>query len=172
MFSCEFCDIFRTPFLIEHLWWLLLSREINSCSQVFCKKSCSEQFSWKTRPMTLLRWTQFFSCKFWKGSRKTFSKNTSSSRLKFVFQFTALYISIIKSALCEKCRFRSFSGPYFPAFGLNTEKHSLSRRVQYEYGNIRTRKAPNTDTFYAVVQFQFLKNKANTILMYLRNTFF
>ena len=113
MFSCEFCDIFRTPFLIEHLWWLLLSREINSCSQVFCKKSCSEQFSWKTRPMTLLRWTQFFSCKFWKGSRKTFSKNTSSSRLKFVFQFTALYISIIKSALCE-VSFSEFFWSVFP----------------------------------------------------------
>ena len=113
MFSCEFCDIFRTPFLIEHLWWLLLSREINSCSQVFCKKSCSERFSWKTRPMTLLRWTQFFSCKFWKGSRKTFSKNTSSSRLKFVSQFTALYISIIKSALCE-VSFSEFFWSVFP----------------------------------------------------------
>ena len=146
MFFCKFCDIFRTPFLIELLWWLLLSRGISSCSQVLCKKSCSERFSWKTRPGTLLRWTQFFSYKLWKGSRKTFSKNTSSSRLKFVFQFTASYTSIIKSALCEKCRFRSFSGPYFPAFGLNTEKYSLSRCVQYECGKIQTRKAPNTDT--------------------------
>ena len=24
VFSCEFCEIFKTPFLIEYLWWLLL----------------------------------------------------------------------------------------------------------------------------------------------------
>ena len=24
MFSCEFCELLRTPFFIEHLWWLLL----------------------------------------------------------------------------------------------------------------------------------------------------
>ena len=36
-------------------------------------------------------------------------------------------------------RTRSFSGPYFPAFGLNTEKCSR-----------KTRKTPNTDTFHAV----------------------
>ena len=23
VFSCEFCEILRTPFYIEHLWWLL-----------------------------------------------------------------------------------------------------------------------------------------------------
>ena len=23
-FSCEFCEIFKNTFLIEHLWWLLL----------------------------------------------------------------------------------------------------------------------------------------------------
>ena len=25
VFSCEFFEILRTPFLIEHLWWLLLN---------------------------------------------------------------------------------------------------------------------------------------------------
>ena len=25
-FSCEFCEILRTPFYIEHLWWLLLKK--------------------------------------------------------------------------------------------------------------------------------------------------
>ena len=24
VFSCEFCEISKTPFFIEHLWWLLL----------------------------------------------------------------------------------------------------------------------------------------------------
>ena len=38
----------------------------------------------------------------------------------------------------------------FPAFGLNTERYGLSLRIQSKYEKIRTRKTPNTDTFYAV----------------------
>ena len=44
----------------------------------------------------------------------------------------------------KSVRIRSFSGPYFPASGLNTE------RLQSECGKIQTRKTPNTDTLYAV----------------------
>ena len=33
-----------------------------------------------------------------------------------------------------------FSGPYFPAFGLNTERYEVSLRIQSECGKIRTRK--------------------------------
>ena len=33
-----------------------------------------------------------------------------------------------------------FSGPYFPAFGLNTERFFVSFRIQSECGKIRTRK--------------------------------
>ena len=44
----------------------------------------------------------------------------------------------------------SFSGPYFPAFGLNTERYSVSLRIQSECGKIRTKKTPNTDTFNAM----------------------
>ena len=47
-------------------------------------------------------------------------------------------------------RIRSYSGPYFAAFGLNTERYSVSFRIQSEYGEIRTKITPNTDTFYAV----------------------
>ena len=31
-----------------------------------------------------------------------------------------------------------FSGPYFPAFGLNTERYGVSHRIQSECGKIRT----------------------------------
>ena len=44
----------------------------------------------------------------------------------------------------------SFSGPYIPAFGLNTERYS-------ECGKIQSRKTPNTDTFHAVVMLANLK---------------
>ena len=59
----------------------------------------------------------------------------------------------------ESVRIRSYSGPYFPAFGLNTERYCASLRIQSECGKIQTRITPNTDTFYAVVVFK----KSNTI---------
>ena len=46
---------------------------------------------------------------------------------------------------------RSYPGPPFPAFGLNTEIHSTSLRIQSECGKIRTRITPNRDTFYAML---------------------
>ena len=50
----------------------------------------------------------------------------------------------------KSLRIRSFSGPYFPAFGLNMDRYS-------ECGKIWTRKTPNTDTFYAVNIWNILK---------------
>ena len=56
-----------------------------------------------------------------------------------------------------KCiRIRSYSGPYFPTFGLNTERYSVSLRIQSEYGKIRTKVTPNWDTFYAIIVALFL----------------
>ena len=52
----------------------------------------------------------------------------------------------------KSVRIRSYSGPYFPTFGLNTERYGVSLRIQSEWGKIRTRITPNTDTFYAVVE--------------------
>ena len=37
-------------------------------------------------------------------------------------------------------KYRVFSGPYFPAFGLNTEIYGVNLRIQSECGKIRTRK--------------------------------
>ena len=46
---------------------------------------------------------------------------------------------------------RSYSSPYFPAFGQNTERYRVSLHIQSECGKIRTKITPNTDTFHAVV---------------------
>ena len=43
-----------------------------------------------------------------------------------------------------------FSGPFFPASGLNTERYGVSLRIQSECGKIRTRITPNMDTFHAL----------------------
>ena len=51
----------------------------------------------------------------------------------------------------KSVRIRSASGPYFPAFRLNTERYySVSLRIQSEWEKIRTRKTSNTDTFHVV----------------------
>ena len=57
----------------------------------------------------------------------------------------------------KSVRIRSFSGPYFPAFGLNTERYGVSLHIQSECGKIRTRKTPITDTFHAVLDSEILK---------------
>ena len=60
----------------------------------------------------------------------------------------------IELKYCVKSvRIRSFSGPYFPAFGLNTERYSVLCISPY---SVRMRenteqKTPNTDTFHAVI---------------------
>ena len=50
----------------------------------------------------------------------------------------------------KSVRIWSFPGPYFPAFGLNTERY-VSLHIQSEWGKIWIRKTPNADTFYAVL---------------------
>ena len=41
----------------------------------------------------------------------------------------------------KKSKYCLFSGPYFPAFGLNTERYSVNLRIQPECRKIRTRKS-------------------------------
>ena len=57
---------------------------------------------------------------------------------------------------------RSFSGPHFPAFRLNTKRYSASLRIQSECGKIRTRKTPNMDTFHATSFLNTVSNVTST----------
>ena len=50
----------------------------------------------------------------------------------------------------KSVRIWSFSGPYFPLFGLNKEIYGVNIRIQSECGKILTRKTANPDTFHAV----------------------
>ena len=76
------------------------------------------------------------------------------SRYWFVFGRTlhsALYL-ILRDYQRVKCmRIRSYSGPHFPSFRLNTEKYSVFLRIQSECG-----KTANTDTFYKVYFSHFI----------------
>ena len=55
-------------------------------------------------------------------------------------------------------RFRSYSGPYFLAFGLNTERYGVSLRIHSECGKLRTRTTSNTDTFHALLSEYKIEN--------------
>ena len=69
----------------------------------------------------------------------------SSSWCKHIFSTAFRKTHYVKSV-----RIRSHSGPYLPAFRLNTERYGVSLRTQSECGKIRTRITANTDTFYVV----------------------
>ena len=68
---------------------------------------------------------------------------------------TDRYRKLWKTSLfhCVKSvRIRSFSGLYFPVFGLNTEIYRINLRIQYKYRKIQTtKKTPNADTFDVVL---------------------
>ena len=78
--------------------------------------------------------------------------NKNSSFNLFLSRIASItIISLYKNIHCVKSvRIRSYSGPYFPAFGLNTERYSVSLRILSKCGKMLTRITPNTDTFYAV----------------------
>ena len=78
---------------------------------------------------------------------------TESSQEPFIFKCQSLTNNVPSAGpyhCVRNVRTRSYSGPHFPAFELNTERCSVSLRIQLECGKIRTRITPDTDTFHAV----------------------
>ena len=63
-------------------------------------------------------------------------------------------IDITESRLhCVKSdRIRNYYGLQFFTFELNTERYSVTVRIQSECGKIRTRITPNKNIFYAVLR--------------------
>ena len=59
-------------------------------------------------------------------------------------------------------KYRVFSGPYCPAFGLNTERYLVSLRIQSECGKVRTRKNSVFRYFTQWGFFYWFKNKTST----------
>ena len=84
---------------------------------------------------------------------ETFKRNQFSNSLKI------FAVHCVKSVCI-----RSFSGPYFPTFGLNTERYRIFP-IQSEREKILTGEAPDTNTFHAFVVLVFEKigptDKAN-----------
>ena len=71
---------------------------------------------------------------------KTFFKFLELLSLRILIWFKT--VSSDSSRCIKSIRIRSFSGPYFPAFGLNTERYSVFLRIYSKCGKVRTRKTP------------------------------
>ena len=79
VFSYEFCEILRTPFLIEHLWWLLLNQ-----GHWFVKQELFERH--KPNICNVVR------CFFWHQS--SFLQNIPlSKQSKKIYRMTVLFDS-------------------------------------------------------------------------------
>ena len=65
----------------------------------------------------------------------------------FLLNFSSSLVSWRCQSLREKSPHLEFSGPYFPAFGLNAEIYRVNLRIQSKCGKKRTKKPPNKDTF-------------------------
>ena len=70
------------------------------------------------------------------------------------YNFTLRYV--------KNVHIRSYSGPHFPIFGLNTERYGLSLRIHSKCRIMRTRITPNEDIFHAVSTLVF--NESNVLL--------
>ena len=72
---------------------------------------------------------------------------------------TSFFVNLLEKDMhCAKfVRIRSSCGPYFLAFGLNTDIYRVILCIQPKCGKIRTRKTPNKDIFQTVSLSQLAK---------------
>ena len=84
-------------------------------------------------------------------SRHSGKKETSNASKA---RYSLKYIQI-PPFISFHCRIRIYSGPYFPAFKLNTKRYSVRILIQSKYGKILTRLTPNMDTFYGEVFMEY-----------------
>ena len=61
---------------------------------------------------------------------------------------------------------RSFSGPCFSAFGLDTGRYEVSLPTQPKCSKIETRKTPNADTFHAGAKITDEQNRLSKVFFY------
>ena len=74
------------------------------------------------------------------------------------FNFESRWLMICESHSVKSVRIRSYSGPHFPAFGLNTERCGISKITS------KTSITPNTDNFYTVSVFSMDFNRSLKII--------
>ena len=90
-------------------------------------------------PYVNLRFSQ--SCRFIYYFDFTPSKRCRF--LKILFFHYPIYFESSFHCVKSVC-IHSYSGPHFPAFGVNMERYEVFLRIQSEYGKMWTRITPNT----------------------------
>ena len=100
----------------------------------------------------ILSWKKEHKVKIWIISKfiVTPAFMTKCDKKTFMLFLGILEKIITKRHCVKSVRIRNYSGLYFPAFGLNTERYFVSLFNESEYGKIRTRITPNMDTFYVM----------------------
>ena len=67
------------------------------------------------------------------------------------FPLSFKFLASSQQHCVKSVHIRSYSGPHFHAFGLNTKRSSVSLCIQSKCRKIQIRITPNTDTFQAVI---------------------
>ena len=117
-------------YIILHLFILLWVCLIFwTWSNVHNDMNCNSQIDWVTGSKSQ---TSRVAAPNFLGSQVTTCTFFGSQLISSRFRITPTAWKVPKYGL--------FSGPYFPTFGLNTERYEESLRFQSECGKIRTRK--------------------------------
>ena len=97
--------------------------------------------------ITLFFWKFCYSLRT--SSKRWFDVPTTEMSIFLLFvSARVLFVSAFHSV--KRVRIRSYSGPHFPAFGLNTERYAVSLRIQSKCGKMQTRITPKKDALYVV----------------------
>ena len=102
---------------------------------------------WASAPVFYVKISEVFTgkCFYTKAVQKFFTKHKGKHLRWRLYRLQGRSFHCVKSV-----PIRNYSGPHFPAFGLNTKRYSVSLLIHSECEKLRTRITPNTDTFYTV----------------------
>ena len=152
-FFWKFCFSLRTPY--QELIWCTNKQNVHI--HTFCKHW---SFIWRCfAPVSVL--------KTWKQKKEIHSKPRWKSESGCDFYFL-LYKSWCFQAIVNICytawkvsKYRVFSGLYLRVFELNTERFSVSLRIQSECGKIQTKKTSGFGHFSRSARLSFSKHNWN-----------
>ena len=85
------------------------------------------------------------------NSRKLSKVSLAVLRPTALLNINSIMVFLPDFHCANSSRIQSYSVPYFPKFGLNTERYFVYLRIQSECGKIRTGKTPNRNSFHAVI---------------------
>ena len=129
--------------MMKMIWYIKFLQRVN---WHFVDISCNLLTKLWKYLLVNLRWSMMFS----NWSRGFIRERLVTSKLHDKELFTTARSFHLWQHCVKSFQMQSFSGPCFPAFGLNTDIYSVNPRIQSKCGKIPTRKILYLDNFYAV----------------------